>query len=914
MIIRNCLILFTIITCALSAILGIDFGQDFTKSALIAPGVPFEIVLSSDSKRKEPSGLALKKLNQDEIERIYGPGTSSHCTRFPNTCLLNLKPLLGKSIDDPAVSSYISTHPGVKIVPSKNNRQTIAFEINNYHYPIEEIIAMSFQDIVSRASETLKEKTPGGYSQINDVVITIPSYFNQAQRLALKDSAELAGLKVIGLVDDGLAIAINYATNRDITEDKEYHIIYDMGSGSTTATLVSFTKNGTEPLNIKVEGYSHDESLGGSLFTNAVYEILKNKFLEQHSNIKTEKFLSNNRAIAKILQSSEKAKLVLSANNDASVSIESLYDDIDFRTKITREEFEEYVGDLSKRITNPILNIFSNQFDDELELTLKDVKSVIYAGGSTRIPFVQSHLLSLIGEDKVSKTINADESAVVGATLRGVQISKMFKTKQLNVSEASVYNYEFAISGDDEDEIKQVVFPKGSSYNQIKEIELTKLFNTSKDFTIDLYEESKLYGQYISSDVLSSIKKLDFNSSECSNGAKIYGKFKLSESRIFTLESIQARCEGETNEDINDDEGKSSGFFDKLKNKKDSQQQDDESNQKILKPKISNLKTLLPTKLKYASSRPLGSATKQELRSHLHLLNSKDLQRRQRSEKLNELEAILYKVRAFIEEEEVIEKGPSEIIENLNSKISEDLEWLDYDSDDATIKDIKKKIESIKNEYNQIEKFMENLNIPLDSEAFQILHKEGVVALNSIQDFILTMGETAAGLLRNFTEVGLDFEKESKKVKLRSPDYSQQEIEDNSKEFVQIFNKIKELYENPKILESKSREELFKLRTEALQKIEKTELIKKNLQSVESQRLREMNGILQRFFRAQRRAAAKAASKAKAEAEAEQTEATETTEVETATETNNVEEESTISEESEAEPTSTKQALEHDEL
>ncbi|CAM9019051.1 unnamed protein product [Wickerhamomyces anomalus] len=740
--IRNCLWLLSLISVAFSAILGIDFGQDFTKSALIAPGVPFEIVLSADSKRKEPSGLAFKQLGKDEVERLYGSATASHCTRFPSTCLLNLKPLLGKSVDDPEVQHYINSHPGVKIVPSKNNRATIAFDVNGLQYPIEEVIAMSFQNIVSRASTTLKEKVPGGYSQVNDVVITVPSYFTQSQRNALKDSAELAGLKVIGLVDDGLAIAINYATNREIANDKEYHIIYDMGAGSTTATLVSFTKNSTEPLAIEVEGYAHDDSLGGSLFTNAVAELIKNKFLESHPEIRTDKFSSNDRSLAKIFQAAEKAKLVLSANNDASVSIESLYDDIDLRTKITREEFEEHVSDISSRITKPIIDVLQAKLVDDAPVELKDINSVIYAGGSTRVPFVQKHLLSLIGEDLVSKTINADESAVVGATLRGVQISKMFKTKEMNVSEASVYNYEISVG----DDAQEIVFSKGSSYNQIKEVELLNLFNKSEDFSINLYEDSKLYGHYDSLNVASMVEKLDFNSSECSSGFKIYGKFKLSESR----------------------------------------KDDKETEQKVLK-KISTLKVSIPTKLKYSSSRPLGTATKQELRTHLQALNAKDYQRKQRFEKLNELEAVLYKVRSYLEEDDVVEKGPKAIVDEASSKVSEFLEWLDYDSDGATTKEIKNKTSEIRSYYTKISDYLQQLAIPLDSEAFEALHKEGVTALNSVQDFMLTMGETAAGLLRNFTEAGLDFDKESRKLKLKTPSFSEADIEKASKELISTF-------------------------------------------------------------------------------------------------------------------------------
>lgn len=850
MLIRQfCLFASILFVSASAAILGIDLGQDFTKAVLVAPGIPFEIVMSADSKRKDVSGIAFKSLSKksDDIERIYGSATNSYCTRFPKSCALNYKPLLGKSIEDYSVQEYLKSHSGVELIPSRNNRSTITFNIENNKYPIEELLAMNIQNIVSRASTLLKEKTPGGYSQINDVAFTVPSYFTLAQRNAIKDAAELAGLNVISLIDDGLAIAINYATKTELPVGKQYHIIYDMGAGSTTATLVSFEKlDETNPLNITVEGYSYDDSLGGQVFTDIIANFVEEKFLEKHKEISTTDFKSNSRSIAKIYQSSEKAKLILSANTEASISIESIYDEIDFKTKITRDEFEELLSEYSQRITNPILKSLENS-----NIKLDEVKSVIFAGGSQRVPFVQKHLISLIGSESISKTVNADEAAVFGATLRAVQISKMFKAKEYNVTDFSIYDYSVKLNST-EDSLN--IFPINSTYGVTKEIDLTEESLKDDGLLLTLTENYKSFSNHYTTKLDDIKSKFIFNESDCVGGVKYVGQFSLTESRIFQLNYLEARCEIEV-EESSTDAKEPKGFFNKILNSKGEE----------IKTKVK--KSNIPFKTSYISSRPLGTATKQELRAHLQNLNTKDSQRKTISEKLNELESILYKARNYLDTDDVQEKGPSETVEKTSSIVTEFLEWLDYESDDAKLKDIKEKIEKVGTLIKQIEEYMESLSVSLELDEFKELHRQGVLAINSIQESLLNFTEESIEQAKNFSIIGLDYDKEVAKLTKYARSISFETVESTCKEMIAFFENVKILIDETKYsFEDYSREELFQIRKEAVEKLTKVILLEVELKKVHAQRMKELGNVVSRFYKQQKRAALKAKAKEEEEA------------------------------------------------
>ncbi|CDK29267.1 unnamed protein product [Kuraishia capsulata CBS 1993] len=818
-----------------SFLLGIDFGYEFTKAALVAPGVNFEIVLTPDSKRKDVSGLAISPISgkKEALQRTYGSSALTTCTRSPASCMLHLKPLLGRSLADPAAKEYTETHPGVTLVESKNSRNTIAFQVaKDLTFPVEELLAMSIGEIRDRAEAHLKAAVSGGYSSVTDVAITVPSFFTQAQRAAIQDAVEIAGMNLVALVDDGTAVALNYASTRTFGEDKEYHLIYDMGAGSVKATLVSFRQNETDTT-VEIEGVGYDANVGGHLLTNAVFELLKDHFLAANPKIRTQEFQANSRAMTRLWQSAEKAKFVLSANSETSVSLELLYDDKDFKAVITRDEFEEACESLMTRIVTPVIKATSETFNPVAANA--EIQSVILAGGSTRVPFVQRHLAAFVGEDKISKNVNADEAAVLGATLRGVLLSKMYRSKPIHVIEHAVHDYRVQL----DDSVVGVVLKKGDVPTETS----VSLSPDSTAFSADIYEDGLLYVQYNAKVDLEASK---LNSTTCPGGVGYNITFGFDRG-LLSFERLNALCFNTSSEDV-------------LK------------------------RVVISTKAKYASVRPMGLPSKQTSAARLKDLLRKDKSRQQRDEMINEYEAAVYDLRAYLDSDDVVEKGPPTMVDEASDAVREHVEWLDYESDGASLKDIKDRFDEIRVLKVKIETFVEMADLPLDKEEFGRLHQMGLDTIHELQELMLTMSEDASVLYDNYTQFGLNFDEESRKIKVKTKQISEAQIQEHFQQLSDNLEALAPLKEDDTAeaeLAARSREELFVIREEVGKEVMELKAIVSTLKSVHEQRISALAERLTKHVRQQAKAAAKKArvaekqNKADAEAEADASTATE---------------------------------------
>ncbi|CAI4606982.1 BBF_collapsed_G0033520.mRNA.1.CDS.1 [Saccharomyces cerevisiae] len=357
---------------SLAAVLGVDYGQQNIKAIVVSPQAPLELVLTPEAKRKEISGLSIKRLpgygkdDPNGIERIYGSAVGSLATRFPQNTLLHLKPLLGKSLEDETtVTLYSKQHPGLEMVST--NRSTIAFLVDNVEYPLEELVAMNVQEIANRANSLLKDRDARTEDFVNKMSFTIPDFFDQHQRKALLDASSITtGIEETYLVSEGMSVAVNFVLKQRQFPpgEQQHYIVYDMGSGSIKASMFSILQpeDTTQPVTIEFEGYGYNPHLGGAKFTMDIGNLIENKFLETHPAIRTDELHANPKALAKINQAAEKAKLILSANSEASINIESLINDIDFRTSITRQEFEEFIADSLLDIVKPINDAVTKQF------------------------------------------------------------------------------------------------------------------------------------------------------------------------------------------------------------------------------------------------------------------------------------------------------------------------------------------------------------------------------------------------------------------------------------------------------------------------------------------------------------------------------------------------------------------------
>lgn len=763
-----------------AAILGIDFGQQFTKAVLLAPGVQFELVLTDEGKRKDLSGLSVRPHPdaKGELERVYGSATGSLCTRFPQSCILNTKALIGKSIDDPAVASHLHLN-FVKLLPDelRSNAIKVDVGIDGENFTVEEVIAMALGDIKQRALNDL-EDNPRAKAIVDDVAISIPPFATQQTRQAYLDSLKLANFSnILGLVDEGTAVALNYVSNKkftdeDYSETKEYHLAYDMGAGSTKATLFSYTPFANGTINLEIEAIGYDESFGGQLFTKSIYTIILEKFLLKFGLPVDTELPAKVRA--RLFEVAEKAKIVLSVNADYHVLLESIYNEKDFKTTVSREEFEEFNSDLLKRITTPIFDAV------EGHVLVSDLKSIVLSGGSTRVPFVQKHLITLVGEEKISKNVNADESCALGTTARGFKWkTHLEKAKDIKVIDKSFHNFEINVNG-----VESLVFPVGATIGNSTKINLSNLSNSkaTKDYSISLLEDGKLLSTFNIDGLTKKAEKLKCKKDETQ---QLYGTFSLNHNKIFSLNSLELGCLAAP---------KKGGLFKNLLKKEVeeveeveeviAEEEEEADNDTVsgadnngtnktsnkAKPKTSTILrsksvNVIVPKPEYAHVKPLSNTVRDRIGKKLALWNNLDEARFELDQIKNLLEGQLYELRSFIDDNEETFESEISDVSSYTSFVSELVEWLEFDSDGSSIEDIRSKIKDVNTKKKELDRVLEMKNTDLSFDGMKKIYEEGSNMVMAIQGFLIEYGEAIRELREKFENEGFDFDKENDKIK-----------------------------------------------------------------------------------------------------------------------------------------------------
>ncbi|KAI5643336.1 hsp70 protein domain-containing protein [Phthorimaea operculella] len=312
-----------------AAVISIDFGSEWMKVGIVSPGVPMEIVLNKESKRKTPAVVAFR----DDV-RTFGEDAVTVGVRFPKNSYKFLLDLLGKPYDHPLVKSFRERYPYYDIEVSDRGTPVFVHDENTKFTP-EELVAQ----LLAKAKEF--SEISHGYP-ISECVITVPGYFNQAERRAMREAASLAGLNVLQLINDYTAIAINYGIFRrkEINESAWYALFFDMGAASTKAALVEYKtvkikdKGFVETVpQLQVLGVGYDRTLGGHEMTLRLRDHLIKAWEAQGGG----DVRASPRAMEKLLREAERLKVVLSANTEFYAQIESLLDDKDFKQLVSSQ-------------------------------------------------------------------------------------------------------------------------------------------------------------------------------------------------------------------------------------------------------------------------------------------------------------------------------------------------------------------------------------------------------------------------------------------------------------------------------------------------------------------------------------------------------------------------------------------------
>ncbi|KAG7195499.1 lumenal Hsp70 protein [Scheffersomyces spartinae] len=769
-----------------AAIMGIDYGQQYSKAVLLAPNINFDIVLNNEGKRKDLSGMCIRASSDGDggLERVYGSSILSLLTRFPQSCVSDLKSLMGKEFDSQDVQQYIRNH-FVQLRSDSNRRDSVLVDFigskknSSYHFTPEEVMAMELNQIKDRANQMLNSLAK--HSKLDDIIISIAPFASQETRQSYLDTLSLVGIKnVIGIVEDGTAVALNYVSNRkladvDYDDIKRYSIVYDMGAGSTTATLFSITPfKGNKTIQVEIEALGFETSISGKALTDMVYDVLLGKFMD---HFKVDLGDITPRISNRLRDSAEKTKTILSANSDYRVSLESIYNDHDFHCSISRDEIEEIANDLMPLITKPILSALK----DADNLPILSLEAVILNGGSTRVPFVQKHLSVLLGGDgKIAKTVNTDESCALGVTFAGY-LSKN-PSASVKLVDKVFHNYQIKV---DNTEDETLVFPKGSIVESKKDLNLGIL---KSDAVIDLYEDDCFIKSYVFEDLVKKSSKLSCGSKD---EKVIIGTFSIDQNKIFDLEELNVKCTKTEKEE------KTNNFFKNLMKKKDENEdveevEEEEDNDDIVAEEIdhndseteqpefngtstnssSSLKkpTIKRAKMrtifiakprpKQARINPFSRSEKKEIESKLFQLDLKDKERAQVESIKNEVEASCYALRSKLDdlEDVLLEIMDEEELEGHREYVSELLEWLDFESSGTTFKAVNKHLKEVTHRLGFITDAERVKEVDLSLEGIHTTLSKALEMVNLSKEKTTDYEKNVTDFKTLYTEGGFDFE------------------------------------------------------------------------------------------------------------------------------------------------------------
>lgn len=302
-------------------------------------------------------------------------------------------------------------------------------------------------------------------SPVSDVVISVPGWFTDVQRRALMDAAATASLNPLRLINDTTAIALGYGiTKSDLPEpDNPRQVMFiDAGHSSFTASVVAFAKG-----NLAIRSCQCDRHLGGR---DIDYALVQHFAAEFKGKYKID-VLSNPKAIFRLIAGCEKLKKVLSANSEGKLAVESLMNDIDASSKMTREEFEGLIAPLLDRIAVPIMAAIS-----EAGLTPEQIDSVELVGGTSRVPAIKNRIQTIFNSKPLSTTLNQDEAVARGATFACAMLSPVFKVREFHYQDQAPYPIKVQWEPTPEEpESELVVFPRGNTVPSTKILTFTRI-------------------------------------------------------------------------------------------------------------------------------------------------------------------------------------------------------------------------------------------------------------------------------------------------------------------------------------------------------------------------------------------------------------------------------------------------------
>ncbi|KAM4904793.1 heat shock protein 105 kDa isoform 3-T3 [Sylvia borin] len=399
------------------AVVGFDLGFQGCYIAVARAG-GIETVANEFSDRCTPSVVSFGSKN-----RAIGVAAKNQQITHAHNTVSNFKRFHGRAFSDPFVQKE-KEKLSYDLVPMKNGGVgvKVMYMDEEHIFSVEQISAMLLTKLKETAESNLKKP-------VTDCVISVPSFFTDAERRSLLDAAQIVGLNCLRLMNDMTAVALNYGIYKQdlpAPEEKPRIVVFvDMGHSAFQVSACAFNKS-----KLKVLGTAFDPFLGGRNFDGKLVDYfcaeIKSKYkLDPKSKV---------RALLRLYQECEKLKKLMSSNStDIPLNIECFMNDTDVSGKMNRSQFEELCADLLQRIEMPLLSLM-----EQTQLKVEDVHAIEIVGGATRIPAVKERIAKFFGKD-VSTTLNADEAIARGCALQCAILSPAFKVREFSVTDATPF-------------------------------------------------------------------------------------------------------------------------------------------------------------------------------------------------------------------------------------------------------------------------------------------------------------------------------------------------------------------------------------------------------------------------------------------------------------------------------------------
>jgi L1 cell adhesion molecule like protein len=371
---------------------GIDLGTTYSCVG-VWQNERVEIISNDQGNRTTPSYVAFT-----DTERLIGDAAKNQVAMNPTNTVFDAKRLIGRKFTDTVVQSDMKHWP-FKVISGAGEKPIIevVFKGEAKKFQPEEISSMVLIKMKEIAEAYLGK-------EVKKAVVTVPAYFNDSQRQATKDAGTIAGLEVQRIINEPTAAAIAYGLDR-MTEGERNVLIFDLGGGTFDVTLLTIDGGIFE-----VKATAGDTHLGGEDFDNRLVNFFVDEFKRKN---KGKDLTQSQRSLRRLRTACERAKRALSSAAQATVEIDSLYDNVDFSASITRARFEELCGDLFRSTLQPVERVLSDAKIDK-----RSVHDVVLVGGSTRIPKIQSLVSDFFGGKELNKSINPDEAVAYGAAVQ----------------------------------------------------------------------------------------------------------------------------------------------------------------------------------------------------------------------------------------------------------------------------------------------------------------------------------------------------------------------------------------------------------------------------------------------------------------------------------------------------------------